>query len=179
MNLTNPLHSSTEDESQVSSLTDSLAETRLFSSQPKTTGDTQQTTVEAQPIPPESGEENLWATPTEQQKREDLLEAAKCPVHLKLCNPNVCSEIEPHCRSLGINYRDLKAKSGGPSNIYTLDRGQRFSHLYFSIFAYKYHLTQYCSVLKERQAAEEEKPVRNLKNRGTRNKRHNPAATLW
>ena len=105
--------------SQISSVTDSLAETKLFSSEPKST---HPTTFVEQPNAADSIAENAWAT--EPDEKDDIRERAKCPAHQKLCNPNVCAIIELHCKSLGINYRDVKL--GGPSNVYTIDRGQLY-----------------------------------------------------
>ena len=106
--------------SQISSVTDSLAETKLFSSNPKSTDDTLPTTIVEQSNVADSGFENAWET-TEQGEK-DKNERAKCPAHQKLCNPNLCPIIVPHCKSLGLDIRELKL--GGPSNIYTLERGQ-------------------------------------------------------
>ena len=102
-------------------MTDSLAETKLFSSNPKSTDDTLPTTNVDQSNAADSTVENAWGT-AEPDEKDDIMERAKCPAHQRLCNPNLCSIIEPYCKSQGIDYRELKLR--GPSNIYTIDRGQ-------------------------------------------------------
>lgn len=113
--------------SQISPVPDSHSlaetETNLASSDLKIANNSRPITVMEQPNAADgiAEHENAWAT-TEPDDKDDIMERAKCPAHQKLCNPNVCAMIGLHCKNLGINYRDLKL--GGPSNIYTMDRGQ-------------------------------------------------------
>jgi len=135
-------------------VTDSLAETKLFSSNPKSTDDTLPTTNVEQSSGADSGFENAWET-TEQEEK-DKMARANCPAHQKLCNPNLCPIIVPHCKSLGLDFRELKRKLGGPSNIYTLEQ-------------------------EKRKAEENKQPKRGGwgRGRGDTRRRPNPASERW
>lgn len=156
-------------------MTDSLAETKLFSSNPKSTDDTLPTTNVEQSNGADSGFENAWET-TEQEEK-DKMERAKCPAHQKLCNPNLCPVIVPHCKSLGLDIRELKLKLGGPSNIYTLERGQLMR-----TFLRVQDMTNRIWTITEKRMAEENKQPRRGgwgRGRGDPRRRPNPASERW
>ena len=120
------------DETVLSSATDSLAETKLFDkSLQHSTGEADSllpTTVDTSPAVADD-DEDVWAADTLSRSNKDsILERAKCPVHRRVCNPNLCDEIKQHVKSLGLDIRDLRA--GGPSNIRTVERGTSLSCIF-------------------------------------------------
>ncbi len=93
-----------------------MSRTTLFEG--KRDEETAQTTV-AVPAQPEEITENLWQEDiTKERKIYDDLEI--CPTHKIRCK-NMCTDYVDHQKK---HPRYFQTKKGGPSNVYTLQRGK-------------------------------------------------------
>lgn len=147
------------DESRLTSLTESLNNTKISSFGAQTGPTTHPTTKSATyvaEVPPNDAAdgnpavedevyENVWATPIDPVKAayEALLERAKCPVHgelqSKLCNPSMCQEMSAHLRREKITWAMLKPPQYGPSNIHTLNVLGMCWLSFVAVFSSLYH----------------------------------------
>jgi hypothetical protein len=108
-----------------SSLTDSMSQSTLFEKNPRPDIITNETTV-VQPRP-EENPQNLWEQDnlTERKVYDDL---EICPTHKVRCRPNICADFADHMKKHGLDPKHFQLL-GGPSNAYTLQRGESFSSL--------------------------------------------------